>query len=79
MSDARSGSGWDFVWFIAMRAGALAIAIGSVAILVSDAEHETVSQEKAMAVHRATLVARMRKPKAMDGVSVPVGSLNSVR
>jgi hypothetical protein len=50
-----------------------------VAIVVSDREHEAVAEEKAMAVHRATLAARMRKPKPVDTVSVPVGSLNSVR
>ena len=51
----------DFVWFLATRLSALAIAVAGVAIFVSDAEHDTISDSQAMAAHKAELASRLRK------------------
>ena len=54
----------DFFWFLATRLSALALAVASVTILVTDMEHENISDAQAMAVHKADMASHLRKSPA---------------
>lgn len=54
----QSSRGWDLVWYVAARIGALAIALTSAAIVITNAEHQAEASRRAVAAHRAILEAR---------------------
>lgn len=60
MQQSRS----DFVWFVATRLSALAIAVAGVAMFVAESERDTISVAQANAVHKAELASRLKKSPA---------------